>query len=309
LTHQYSLNVETALTHDISLSIGYLGVHGEHLTRTRDVNLFPEIPLSAVLPDGTPITYYRHPGTGSPARPNPAFGRISVFDSGADSVYNALFVQATKRFSHNFQFLTSYTWSHVIDDLPEQTAVVTGADDSKLAQDTLNPNADRGSGNADIRHRFVFSGVWDIDYAKSLSNPIARYILNGWQLSTIAQIQSGRHFNQVVNTTGGGIDLNNDGNSSTDRVPGVGRNTITGPNFETVDIRVSRDLPFFAERVRVRLIGEAFNATNRANFNGIQNSRYAFNSITNTFTNRTDYLRTLSTFDPRILQLAVKIIF
>ena len=63
------------------------------------------------------------------------------------------------------------------------------------------------------------------------------------------------------------------------------------------------------ERIRLRLIGEAFNATNRANFNAIQNSRYAFNSITNTFTNRTDYLRTLSTFDPRILQLAVKVIF
>src|SRR5206468_11704391 len=120
-------------------------------------------------------------------------------------------------------------------------------------------------------HRFVFSGVWDIDYAKSLSNPVLRYALRGWQFSTIAQIQSGRHFNQVVNTTGGGIDLNNDGNSATDRVPGIGRNTLTGPSLETVDIRLSRDLPFFGERLRIRLIGEAFNATNRANFNGIQN--------------------------------------
>ena len=197
----------------------------------------------------------------------------------------------------------------MIDDVPEQTAVVVGADDSKIAQDTLNPNLDRGNGNADIRHRFVFSGVWDINYAKSLSNKVARYALDGWQLSTIAQIQSGRGFNQVVNTTGGGIDLNNDGNSASDRVPGVGRNTIIGPNLETVDIRVSRDIPLYGERLRLRLIGEAFNATNRANFNGIQNSRYAFNSITNTFTTRTDYLRTLSTFDPRILQLAVKVIF
>ena len=81
---------------DFALSVGYLGVHGLHLTRTRDVNLFPAVPVAAVLPDGTPITYYRHPGTNSPARPNPAFGRISVFDSGADSDYNALSIQVHK---------------------------------------------------------------------------------------------------------------------------------------------------------------------------------------------------------------------
>ncbi len=309
LTQQASLNVETALGHDLSLSVGYLGVRGEHLSRTRDINLFPAVPVSAVLPDGTPVTYYRHPGTNSPARANPAFGRISLFDSGANSDYNALSVQLTKRYAHNFQFLTSYTWSHVIDDLPEQTAVVVGADDSKIAQDTLNPNLDKGPGNADIGHRFVFSGVWDINYAGLTSNKVGKLLLSGWQISTIAQIQSGRHFNQVVNTTGGGIDMNNDGNSATDRVPGIGRNTINGPNLETVDVRVSRDIPVLGEKLKIRLIGEAFNATNRANFNGIQNSRYAFNSITNTFTTRTDYLRPLSSFDPRILQLAVKVIF
>lgn len=308
LTQQYSINVETALTHDLALTVGYLGVHGMHLTRTRDINLFPEVPVSAVL-NGSPIVYYRHPGTTSPARPNTNFGRISLFDSGADSNYNSLFVQLTKRFAQRFQFQASYTWSHVIDDVPEQTSVVVGADDSKVAQDSLNPNHDRGNGNTDIRNRFVFSGVWDINYANSLSNPIAKYVLGGWQLSGIAQIQSGRFFSQVTNTTGGGIDLNNDGNSAVDRVPGVGRNTLQGPNFENVDVRVSRDIPIFRERVRLRLIGEAFNLTNRANFNGIQNSKYAFNSITNTFTPRTDYLRKLSTFDPRILQLAVKIIW
>ena len=74
-------------------------------------------------------------------------------------------------------------------------------------------------------------------------------------------------------------------------------------------MRVTRDIPVIGERLRLRLIGEAFNVTNRANFNGIQNSAYAYNSITNTFTTRTDYLRKLSTFDPRILQLAVKLIW
>ena len=305
LTHQYSFNLDTDLGHNLLLTAGYLGVHGEHLSRTRDINLFPSVLVQGRFADGTPTSFYRHPGPASgPSRPNPAFGRISVFDSGADSVYHGGFMQLTKRFANNFQFLTSYTFSKVLDSVPDATAVVTGADDSKVAQDTLLPNLDRGPGSTDIRHRFVFSGVWDMPYARSLSNPVLRALLRDYQLSTIAQIQSGRRFSAAV-----GGDPNNDGNPSTDRVPYVGRNTIVGPWFATVDLRVSRDIPLFRESVKMRLLGEAFNLTNRANFNTLQNSQYSFAGATNTFTPRTDFLARLNTFDARILQLAVKIIF
>ncbi|MDQ6678202.1 MAG: TonB-dependent receptor [Acidobacteriota bacterium] len=306
LTHQYSFNLEMAVTRDLSITLGYLGVRGEHLARTRDTNLLPEVATEGTFANGTPITFYRHPGTnGNPVRPNPAFGRISVFDSGADSTYNGGFIQVNKRFAQRYQFLASYTFSKVIDTVPDATAVtVGGGDDAKEAQDTLQPNNDRGPGSADIRHRFVFSGVWDIDYANSLSNPFLKYTFGGWQLSTIAQIQSGRRFNALVSG-----DPNNDQNLSSDRVPGAGRNTIQGPLFETVDLRISRDIPLYRERVRLRLLGEAFNLTNRANFNGLQNTQYTFTAATRVYTPRTDFLRPVSTFDPRILQLAVKLIF
>lgn len=305
LTHQASLNLELAATRDMSVVLGYLGVRGEHLTRTRDTNLLPEVATAGTFDDGTPVIFYRHPGNnGTPIRPNPAFGRISMFDSGADSIYHGGFIQLVKRYSHHYQFLTSYTFSKVIDTVPDGTAVVVGSDDAKQAQDSLQPNNDRGPGAADIRHRFVFSAVWDVNYWDTSSNLFAKYALGGWQLSTIAQIQSGRRFNALAQN-----DPNNDQNNASDRVPGVGRNTIEGPAFETIDLRISRDIPLYRERVRLRLIGEAFNLTNRANFNGLQNTKYTFNGTTRVFTQRTDFLRPLSTFDPRILQLAVKIIF
>src|SRR5262249_38746376 len=43
-THQFSLNIEKEIGHFGSLTVGYLGVHGQNLTRTRDINLFPSIP-------------------------------------------------------------------------------------------------------------------------------------------------------------------------------------------------------------------------------------------------------------------------
>ncbi|MCU1262560.1 MAG: hypothetical protein JWO80_5445 [Bryobacterales bacterium] len=305
-TQQYSLNVETAITPDTSVTVGFLGVRGEHLSRTRDINLFPETAASGQFANGAGVTFYRHAGIpNAPLRPNTAFGRISEFDSGGDSSYRAGFIQVQKRFAKRFQFLTSYTYSRAIDTVPDATAVtVGGGDDGKEAQDTLQPNNDRGPANSDTPHRFVFSGVWDINYLNTSSNALTRYVLGGWQLSSIAQVQSGRRFSALVSG-----DPNNDGNTSTDRVPGLGRNTITGPAFETVDIRVSKDIPIYAERVRLRLIGEAFNATNRANFNSLQNTQYAFTAATSTFTPRTDFLRPLNTFDPRILQLALKVIF
>jgi len=299
VTHQWSLNLERQLGRDYSITVGYLGVRGEHLTRTRDINLLPAVQVAGSLANGTPLLFPRHPG-----RVNPAFGRISLFDSGADSIYHAGFVQLSKRLTQNFQVQTSYTLAHAIDDRPDFTSVVVGTDDSKNAQDTLIPNAERGPGNADIRHRFVFSGIWDINYGASLKNGVMRALLRGYQLSTITTLQSGRPLTATV-----GSDPNNDGNSATDRFPGVGRNTITGPEFAQVDLRFTRDIALYKERASLKLMFEAFNLTNRANIATQNTSAFNFNATTRVFTPNAAFLSTTNTFDPRILQLAAKITF
>lgn len=312
-TQQFSLQTEIKVSNASSITIGYLGVNGTHLTRTRDINLFPELPVTGYLcassagctsQTGAAVSYYRHAGAGSIARPNSAFGRISIFDSGANSIYHGGFVQYSHRFATNFQVLTSYTYSKVIDTRPDNTSVVSGnsGDDAKVAQDTLLPNNDRGPGDGDLRHKFVFSGVWDLNYAKSLKNPVARAVLNNWQISLITQAQSGRPYNALVSG-----DPNGDNNNSNDRVPGVGRNTLRGPWYVAPDVRLSRDIPLFRESVRLRLLGEAFNFVNRSNFSNIQNTEYKFSG--GTFTPLSNFLARNASFDPRILQLAAKITF
>ena len=316
-TQQFSLQTEIAVGKQSSVTIGYLGVNGSHLTRTRDINLFPSIATAgficasptSTLPcnTGTPTTYYRHvaaaPGGNTPARPNGAFGRISLFDSGGNSIYHGGFVQFQRRFAQRFQLQTSYTWSKVLDTTPDGTSVVPGnaGDDSKVAQDTLLPNLDRGPGQADIRNKFVFSGIWDISYANSLSNNVAKQILNHWQLSLISQALSGRAYQEIASG-----DAGNDGNQSNDRAPGVGRNTYRGPEFATVDVRLTKELTLH-ERVKLRLIGEAFNLTNRANITGINTTHYAFSG--GSYRPLATYGAVTAVGDPRIAQLALKIVF
>ena len=299
LSHQYSFNVEMELGKDYSLTAGYMGLHGVHLTRTRDVNFFPADLLDGRFADGTAVKFYRFPG-----RANANFGRISVFDSGGSSSYNSGFVQLNKRFAKNFQVLASYTLSKVIDTVPDATSVVVGSDDAKVAQNTLSPNLDRGLGDTDIRHRLILSGVWDIAYAHTLKTPALRWLLDGYQISPIVEARSGRPF-----SVGVGGDPDGNTNTRTDRPPYLGRNTRIGPGFATVNLRVSRDIAIYRERAKLRIIAEAFNLTNRANFSAFNKGQYNFALATRTFTPASNYLVNTDTFDPRILQIAAKITF
>jgi len=302
LTHQFSLNYEFQLGKDYAVTLGYLGARGVHLSRTRDINHFPFAQSTARFVDGSNITLNQRPAT----RPNRSFGRISLFDSGGDSIYHGGFIQMQKRFAHGVQFQASYTLSKVIDTLPDQTSVVpgNGGDDSKVAFDTLNPNADRAVGDTHIPHRFVGSVVWDVDYAKGMQNPVAKAVLRGWQLSDIFSAQSGRWLTARSN-----VDLNNDGNRFSDRSPFFGRNTIEAPGFASVDLRVSKDIFLGNERVKLRLMGETFNTLNRVNFSAIQQTPYNFNAGTREFTRVANFLAPTNTFDPRIMQIAARFTF
>jgi hypothetical protein len=54
---------------------------------------------------------------------------------------------------------------------------------------------------------------------------------------------------------------------------------------------------------------EAFNLTNRANFASINTTQYTYSAATRAFSTNAAFLSRLTTFDPRILQLAAKITF
>lgn len=303
-TQQWNFNIERQLGNDYSLTLGYLGVRGTHLPRARDINLFPAVPVTFPVAGGGALTFNRHLA----GRPNTAFTRIMLADSGASSIYHAGFVQLTKRFSRGFQIQTSYTWAHAIDDNPDGTQVVIGSDDGKSVQDTLAPNLDRGNANSDIRHRFVFSALWNLNFVPAGANPILRAAFNGWQISTIANLQSGRPYNSTIGGTA--PDLNGDGNLRNDRTPGEGRNALRGPNLLTDDVRLSRFFPLGTERVRLQVIGEAFNVTNRVNIVSLRTTAYNFSGTA--FSPVSNFLTPAlgsAAGDPRILQLAAKISF
>ncbi len=301
---QARLGVERELLGNMSLAVTYLYFRGVHLSRTRDINLRAPVPTTLEVrvggvPTGETFTVLRHPAP----RPIPGFTRISLFESTADSRYNGLAVELKRRFTRGFQFIAAYTFSSARDNKPDQTMVVVGTDDVKGVQNNLDVKADWGRSDLDIRHRFVFSPVYDVGRV-SVDNAVARGLLSDWTFSAIVTLQSG--FAHSATITG---DVNNDQNSATDRVPGTLRNTFTTPNIYIFDARVTRSFRI-GEKAKFSLIGEAFNLFNRSNIATVNTGRFVFSGGALTPPAATAAFGTARTFlGERQIQLAAKFSF
>ncbi len=264
----------------------------------------------------------RTPGTISP------FGSVNAQTSDGNSTYHALNVDFKRRYANNFQFLTSYTWSHSIDDSSDLQTLL-------LPQDNRNFRAERADSLFDQRHRFVFSALVTSPAAWRSGNGLHRFF-SDFTVAPIFEMSSGRPFNILTNQ-----DTNNDQSSQTDRpsvlsdgrlcVPGapipgtstlctplitngvftsgsLGRNSGITHRFTALDLRVTRTIRF-GERVRVDLIGEGFNLFNRFN----EGAASPFIDDVNGFNQRAGNGRYFSlptaSFDPRQFQFGAKFSF
>jgi hypothetical protein len=223
---------------------------------------FPGGPISPAQFNGAIAGSVRTPGLISP------FGDVSAQLSEGNSNYNAMTLEAKRRFSNNFQFLASYTWSHSIDDSSDLQTLLK-------PQDNRNFRAERSDSLFDQRHRFVFSGVATSPVSWRGSESGVRRFLSDFTIAPILEISSGRPFNIIT-----GSDANADLQSSNDRPSVASDGTLFVPPFlstgnlrrnagithgyASLDLRVSRAIRF-SETMRLDIIAEGFNLFNRFN--------------------------------------------
>ena len=237
--HQASLEIERAVG-ATSILAGYNFNRGAHLPRLRDLNLA----YGPVGKLGEPSLVPR----------NPLVGQQLTYESGANSFYHAFFLQAARRFSRRVTFNAHYTFAKSIDEV---------TDIHFLPQDSLNTRRDRGLSTFDQRHRMVASGVFELPGDGRFDKGFLRGLLGGFTLAPIVTATSGRPFNVVT-----GLDFNSR------RPAGAGRNIGRGPDFFSADARLSRSfrLSQTREALRLEVIAEGFNLTNRTNFKRLNNT-------------------------------------
>ena len=252
-------------------------------------------------------TTLRTPGPISP------FGDVNAQSSIGNSNYNAMNLDLKKRFSNNFQFLASYTWSHSIDDSSDLQTLLK-------PQNNRNVRADRSDSLFDQRHRFVFSAVVASPASWRSSDSGFYRILSDFTVAPILEISSGRPFN-ILSGSDQNLDLQGTNERPSVAADGtlfvppflssggsLGRNRGITHGYMSLDMRLTRAL-HLNERWRIDFIAEGFNLFNRFN----EASASPFFQDVNDFRQRDGagryYSRPTAAFDARQFQFGLKINF
>jgi hypothetical protein len=302
----WNLTIERQLARDIVVRAAYAGNKGTYLAS--GVQGFRE---------QNPAVYI--PGQSSAAntqqrRLYPQLGPVGLFSSDNNSHYHSLQLNLEKRFARGFTVLANYTWSKLIDDIgPGGTT------------DPFNRRMDYGISNDDIPSVIHFSGLWQIPHWNV--HGAANRLVNGWELTAITLWRSGFPFTVTSGTDNSFSGVGQDradflgGQPSLDasrshgqliaqyfntalfvrNAPGTfgneGKGILRAPGVFSTDLGLLKNTRI-TERLNTQFRAEFFNAFNNVNFSGPSAtlSSSSFGRIT-------------SAGDPRILQLALKMIF
>jgi hypothetical protein len=297
----YSLRLERQLASDWVAGVAYVANKGTYLGGSRPENPAVYIPGASTV------------GNTQQRRVYPNYGTISRGESGHNSLYQSLQLNAEKRFARGLSILTNYTWSKTLE--------------STYGPNPFDPRRERALHGDDIPHNFKFSNVWDVPRLRVTGG--ADKILNGWQVNSIIVWQSGFPFGVSSgrdNSFTGGTDRaqfigSGSAQLSYDRPHGEmvqrwfdtsaftvnpvgtfgnsGRNILRGPRFFHSDLGVLK-VTQVTERVGMQFRAEFFNLFNNVNFRLPNNNVSAgqFGQITQVVED-----------NQRIIQFGLKILF
>jgi hypothetical protein len=269
----WNLAVQRSLPAAVSLEVAYAGSKGTHLQGVVDPNQVP-----------TP-----GPGDIQPRRPFPQFGGFTAMTNIASSTYNALQVKAEKRTTHGLYFLSAFTYSKAINDLPEICC------NAPFAQNSYDLAAEKGRADFDQTLRWVLSFDYELPFGRAgshLSNSVMDTAFGGWHLGGIYTLASGFPFSPYIgddksNTGTQGIPRPNqlrDGNLPRSQrtaahwfdvdafvapsgfaFGNAGRNVLIGPGQNVFDWSLRKEFAL-TETQRLEFRTEWFNAFNHPNF-------------------------------------------
>jgi len=223
---QWNLDVQRAITNNLTIDVAYVGVKGWRETQWTDLNQPPlgagwNTPIAGSVTSGTTTVAFNGQTAAAVCLASaPSYNRCasnaavkkaltaaedsvrpyaSIFPylhyitqagNGGFSNYNAMEVTVQARGYHGLSFISGYTFAHALDT---QTSI---SHSQPIGPDGKNFRVVYGNGDADIRNRFTFSPTYAIPGRKSPAQ-----MLQGWAVSSIVTLQSGNPWYAIDSKT------------------------------------------------------------------------------------------------------------
>lgn len=265
---QANLGIQRQIMKDLSIDLAYQMYHGLHIQQPVGLNYCEAgtpgcaantAALVASLSQRDPRLgpLYRVCGADTACgRVNDAgITQFTDYQSRGTSIYHGMTASLTKRFTDHFSFQANYTWSKAIDDQTDFNSAFAPPFPTRLS-------TERSLSTFDIRHNFVVSGVIQSPFKAGAEHSFGSRALADITLSPSIFIRSGIPF--TVRT---GTDINGDTRGGTDRLFNFGRNTGIGPNYRSVNMRITKAFRFKADSpMRLEVSADGSNLFNRTNF-------------------------------------------
>src|SRR4029077_4999704 len=341
---QWSVSLQRELTTNTTVEIAYVGSNITHVG-IPDSNLnqlsVDQLALGSALLQRVPNPYFgiipRSSSLGDPTipvgqppKPYPAYTTVSLYRNNVGTTrYHGFELSLRQRLARGLTYSIAYTRSKLLDDASSvfDASILTGPIANYPVADSYHRPLERDYSTGDIPHVFVSSVVWDLPAgagrARQLHGVLGA-IANDWTVTSLITLQSGVPIG-VTQTTNlkafaglgvqrpnlvGNPELPADQRNPSHwfntaafevapmfKIGTASRNPVRGPSYRDVDMALMRRIPLGASRA-LEVRAEVFNLLNTANFGapaGVAGVP-AFGTIT-------------SALDPRVAQLALKLIF
>lgn len=232
---------------------------------------------------------------------NTSFGGIDLVRNSNYSNYNAMIFSLRGRPTSDLNFQASYTLSKAKSNIESGTRF--DQDGGQNIPDLGLYSSYYSDANYDVRNRFSLSGVYTLP---GIKNGVGRVLTAGWELSSIAVVQSGTPF-WVICSGPLSCDYNNDGlaydipDKPTSDFTGshsrqqfkagifkpsdfpaptgglegnLPRNTYRNPGYLQVDASVLKNnkIPWIGEQGNLQFRFDFLNVLNRANLGAVDNN-------------------------------------
>jgi outer membrane receptor protein involved in Fe transport len=253
MVQQSNIGVERELFHNFVLRADYLHNFGTHFIIGRTIGVV------------------NNPVVGGP-------DRVVNLESSVKTKYDGLLMSFEKRYSNRYEFRASYTLSKAFnyandDQIPFSNGPI----------DPTNLRLEYGPTPNDQRHRFVFSGLFDLPARLrlapifTLSSGVPMDILLPDGSSRIPSLQrnaGGRLFHTGADLNAFLRQLNAAGGVGGQPLPLVRDDARFSDQFNSLDLRLSRRF-YFTENLSLEPIVEVFNVFNITNVLGVSNVNYS----------------------------------